>query len=481
MSDSLRRDESAMASLSERPGTVLGTQTEPDVWRGAGARIGFALVVIVLTWVGEEFASITASAWWYQRLVFGVPLHYPLLAGVLLLLTPIVIRTPVFPFSRSLHYAGLWRWSVAAVAAVALSIGIGLLNQSAELFVDWRNLAVLALVAAVAARWLADQPWRRWVITDMAIAYGVMSTLSLTNWILGGGSALLGVRVPIGYLNNLFLAAFAAIVATDFWLDQKGGTARSAYRRALGWAAISSTLVVALSFRRSLWLLLVAGMSLVAWRALRARRFSPRKVLAISLLGSLFASILLVSIGSDALAERISSINPTSDNRLAVTNSDHLGDIADAWDVVNESPIVGLGVGSFYETSRIVGWKTRSFEVHNAFLHSWLKFGVFGLIVYIGFHVRWIMGFFKAGKVGWLAGSVGAGIYLLADQVPASIQTWAYGSFQLSIQRGILLAALLVAVIETDARALPATKSSLVGDDRDFRLGPPGGIPVSAA
>ena len=156
--------------------------------------------------------------------ILGVPLHYPLLAGVLLLLAPTILRTPVFPFSRSLRSAGLWRWSVAAVVAVGLSFGVGLLRQSVELFADWRNLAVLALVAAAAARWLANQPWRRWVITDMAIAYGVMSSLSLGIWMLGGGSVLLGVRIPIWYFNNLFLAAFAAIVATDFWLEQKEGT-----------------------------------------------------------------------------------------------------------------------------------------------------------------------------------------------------------------------------------------------------------------
>ena len=295
------------------------------------------------------------------------------------------------------------------------------------------------------------------------------------------GTVFFGVRVPNWYFNNLSLAAFAAIVATEFWLDQRDGTVGPAYRRALGWAAISSTLVVALSFRRSLWLLLVAGLSLVAWRAFRTGRFSPRKVLAITLLGSLFVSILLVSIGTEALAERISSINPTSDNRLAATNSDHLGDIADAWDVVNAEPDRRTWRGVFLRDEPHRGLEDPIVRGSQCVSSRWLKFGVFGLIVYIGFHVRWIMGFFKAGRVGWLAGSVGAGIYLLADQVPASIQTWAYGSFQLSIQRGILLAALLVAVIETDARALPATKSSLVGDDRDFRLGPPGGIPVSAA
>jgi hypothetical protein len=53
----------------------------------------------------------------------------------------------------------------------------------------------------------------------------------------------------------------------------------------------------------------------------------------------------------------------------------------------------------------------------------------------------------KAGKAG-MVGGVGAGMYLLADLVPASIQTWAYGSFQQSIHRGVILAALLVAVAD---------------------------------
>ena len=336
------------------------------------------------------------------------------------------------------------------------SFGIGLLNHSVELFADWRNFAVLAVgdrlcskvagepaVATLGDHGHGDRLWG-----DVGI--------SLANWALGGGSVFFGVRMPIWYFPNLFLAAFAAIVATDFWLEQNERTARPAYSRALGGAAISSTLVVALSYRRSVWLLLVAGMSLVAWRALRARHLSPRKWLTISLSGSLLAAILLLSVGTEALSERISSINPTSDNRLASTNSDHLGDLADAWDVVAESPVVGIGAGAYYETNRIVGWKVRSFEVHNAFLNAWLKFGLLGLVVYIGFHIRWIAALFRAGRAG-LVGGAGAGIYLLADQVPALIQTWAYGSFQVSIQRGVLLAALLVSVVDTARIARPET------------------------
>lgn len=450
MSDSSEPGGSTITSITEHPEPRAAITSS----RGTLARVVFALIVVLLTWLGEEYSRDTSS-WWYGHVIFGVPIHYPLLVALLLLLTPFVLRAPVFPFSRSLRLVGLWRWSVAAVVAVGLSLGIGLLRNSDELFVDWRNVAVLALVAAIAARWLAAQPWRRWVITDLAITYGVMTTISLFSWILGGGSVLFGVRIPIWYFNNLYLAAFAAIVATDFWLEQREGSARSAYDRAVGWAAISSTLVVALSYRRSVWLLLVAGMTLVAWRALRARHLSSRKFATISALGALFLVILLLSIGTEALAERIASINPTSENRLASTNSDHLGDILDAWDVVAENPVAGAGVGAYYETDRIAGWKTRSFEVHNAFLNSWLKFGLLGLVVYIGFHVRWIMAYFKAGKLGWLAGSAGAGIYLLADQVPASIQTWAYASFQLSIHRGILLAALLVAAAESNAGERP--------------------------
>jgi hypothetical protein len=441
----------------------------------SASRVGLALIVVALTWVGEEFPSIDPRPWWYQRDFLGVPLHYPLLAGVLLILAPILLRTPVFPFSRALRVAKLWRWSVAALVAVVLSLIVGLLRQSGELFADWRNLAVLALVAAVSARWLAAQPWRRWVITDMAIAYGAMSSLSLANWIVGGGTVTFGVRVPNWYFNNLSLAAFAAIVATEFWVNHQQGAARP-YRLALGGAALASTLVVFLSFRRSLWLLLVAGLCIVGWMAFRRGSLSPRKLLAATVLGSLVVAILLLSIGSEALAERISSINPTSDNRVAATNADHLGDIADAWDVIMTNPISGLGVGSYYETSRIVGWKTRSFEVHNAMLQSWLKFGLLGLIVYIGFNVRWIMAFLKAGRVGWLAGSVGAGIYLIADQVPALMQTWAYGSVQLSVHRGILLAALLVAVMEKHAPAWSSTASAPAWSE-DPRAVAPSGSP----
>jgi O-antigen ligase len=217
--------------------------------------------------------------------------------------------------------------------------------------------------------------------------------------------------------------------------------------RALGVSTAVSGLIVVLSFRRSFWLLLASGIAIVVWRSISLRKWNSNRALLASVGIVVGLGMAVASFGGQALAERLESLNPLSENDLAVSNADHLGDIADAWSVVSANPVVGLGIGTYYQTKRISGWKLTSFEVHNAFLNAWLKFGLLGLITYIGFHFRWIVGLFRSGRSSFI-GIVGAGVYLLAEQVPSLIQTWPYNSFQISVHHGILLAVCLLGVAE---------------------------------
>ena len=83
------------------------------------------------------------------------------------------------------------------------------------------------------------------------------------------------------------------------------------------------------------------------------------------------------------------SFSPTSESVYSTTNQDHLNDLLEAWEEIRASPIVGLGIGRFYETPLLTPWKETSFEVHNALLQVWLKFGLIGLIAFLGFHLAW--------------------------------------------------------------------------------------------
>ena len=48
----------------------------------------FVSLVLGITWLGEEFPVDGAANLWYGESVLGVPLHYPLYAGLILLLAP---------------------------------------------------------------------------------------------------------------------------------------------------------------------------------------------------------------------------------------------------------------------------------------------------------------------------------------------------------------------------------------------------------
>ena len=83
----------------------------------------------------------------------------------------------------------------------------------------------------------------------------------------------------------------------------------------------------------------------------------------------------------------------SADTEFGADNADHVLDIADAWDQVRQSPVMGIGLGTSYPTWRIKNWKTESVMVHNAPLHVWLKYGLAGLVCYLWFHLallRWL-------------------------------------------------------------------------------------------
>lgn len=409
----------------------------------ARPRLAFAALLFATTWVGDEFDSgRTVAPWFEQSPLFGIPYHYFLFAVLVAALAPVVLRQSPFPFSASLRLAALWRWGVAGFALIAFYFGLALVNGADELFVDWRNFVVIAVVAGMSARWLSRQPWRQVALIDAAILFGCLATLDLLGWLLGGGDDVLGVRVPVWYHIKVLLIAFAAIVATDVWINENSDLGRW-HRRVLPAIAAISSLVVVMSFRRSFWLMLLAGLGMVAWRAARLR--SIARLSRAVFVGVFVLLGAVIALGPDTLAERAQSFSLSSANRFSVTNSDHLGDLLDAWHVIQENPVLGLGIGTFCATDAIIDWKDQSFEVHSAVLNAWLKFGVLGVVVYIGFHLRWIRAALRI-PPSVMCGSTGAGIFLIGVQIHALLQTWPYASFQLSVAHGVILGALLVGV-----------------------------------
>ena len=418
-------------------------------WSGGSAgRICFVLVVLFWTALGED---LPGGGWrfWYEQEFLGIPTYYVYLAATLALLLPFTLATPRVSLISALSKARLVPWILVAWAAVVLALVRAILDGAPDPFVDWRDLFVLAVVAAMAFRWLSAQPWRDWVLIDVAIGYGLVSLVYLVIWALGGGVTVFGLRVPTFHNALLYMGVFGGLALVLVWAT----TIREApvlYGALVRLGAVTNSVLVLLSFRRSWWLAWGVGMAVVLYSLLRKRWESGRGALGISLalLGMVVAAFVI--LGTETVLARLESFLPGSENEFTATNEDHFNDIRDALQVVSRQPIIGYGIGQFYETNLISDWKTESFDVHNALLHAWLKFGILGAAGYLGFHITWIRSSWRASKASAIPspGLAAAALYLAGNMLGTIVGTWPYRSVQLAIFHGVLLTVLAIAVTE---------------------------------
>lgn len=373
--------------------------------------------------------------------MFGIPISYPIIVGVLGLVLLYTKRQRALPLKGRLAELGLWRWVVLGWLTLIVALVMAILQQSEDPFVDWRNWAVIALATVVLARFLEDAPFRRFVLSDLAVAYGVIATIHLVLWAGGGGSNVYDVRVPLFNGYDLSLSIFASLVASATWLEQLPEH-RGIYRHLLAGTAIASSGLVVLSFRRSWWGFLFVGLAIVGWDAARRRKIGLGLALRLTLMTGIVVLAAVAMLGTENVGERLASFNPVSDNQYSSTNVDHVNDLIDAMRVIRRGPLLGLGIGRTYETNLIANWKPESFEVHNAFLNVWLKFGLVGLVAFVGFHLACTRALWRAGHLG-APSLIGAGTALLAEQIVGLVQPWVYASLQYSLHRAVVLAVLV--------------------------------------
>lgn len=407
----------------------------------AHGRFLFAAAVVFLTFVGQEY---TDDGWilWYQTRIFDIPIQYLVFGGLVFLLWPVLLQRPPINLTNRLRLLGLWPWVVMAWITLIVALAVGLLRQANAPFKDWRNWVVLAVTAIVAAKLLSDRHWKRFVLTDLAIGYGALSVVHLGLWLGGGGTEFFDVRVPLADFYDLSLAIFAVIVAAEAWIRGFPDMSRG-YVLALRLTVIASSILVMLSFKRSLWaVLIISTIGIGVW-AVRVGGSSRRAAFKLAATVGLVAVISVISFGPDTVGARLASFNPFADGAYTETNEDHVNDVRDALSVIAREPLLGVGIGTTYETELIAEWKSESFEVHNAFVNSWLKFGLLGLVTYVGFHVALGVAFLRSGS-SRVVGFTAAGITLFAEQVMSMVQTWPYGGIGFTMARGVMLGVLLV-------------------------------------
>ena len=261
------------------------------------------------------------------------------------------------------------------MAAIAFAMIYGWLQGGDNLFFDWRALALGVGLYGVFGMWVQSEEEAGWAVQLFAGYIALRVSLIFVDFARGGGDVIVGVRIPVFDGPTLSAAVFAAVLALCL-SDTSASRGRSLLWSATGAAGY---LLVLMCFRRTFWTELGVAtlLLLLAQKQRRARKL-------------LLATAAIVGVAAalgPSFYERMQSMDFMQDEtEFSQGNPDHVGEVVDAWEQVQQHPVIGIGLGRSFETSRIQGWKEESVMVHNAPLHVWLKYGLLGLACYVWFH-----------------------------------------------------------------------------------------------
>jgi len=264
---------------------------------------------------------------------------------------------------------------IGFLLAIALAAIRGSLLGGANLFCDWRALALGVGMYVVFAMWLQTQDDVRSAMLLFAVFMTVRIGLFGWEFVGGGGDMVVGVRIPVFDGPTLSAVVFTVILAQCMSDGSAGLTQK------LLWTGLSTggCLLVLLCFRRTFWAELAIGTVIlfVIQKPGRAQKLLLATVVVATTVG----------IMGPTFFERVQSLNFSSnESEFSQDNPDHVGEVLDAWEQVQKQPVLGIGMGRSFQTLRVPTWKEESVMVHNALLHVWLKYGLLGLVSYIWFH-----------------------------------------------------------------------------------------------
>ncbi|MGB8887824.1 MAG: O-antigen ligase family protein [Candidatus Korobacteraceae bacterium] len=340
-------------------------------------------------------------------------------------------RGKTIRFPRTLAFPGL-----AFLGCVGLAMAYGNAHGGSNFFFDWRGLALGIGLYFVWSFWIQRPNEFDFALRFFALYMAVRIALLYALYAVGYRDTLLGVSIPIFDGPALSCIVFTGLLAF--------GYQEAAKRRIekLLWSGLAAAayVIVLLCFRRTYWGELGVGTFILL---LLRKRHRLRSVV--------FAAATLcvaTAVLGNSFSSRIQSLDVTSaDTEFSADNADHLLDLADAWDQVRQSPVMGIGLGTSYATWRIKNWKTESVMVHNAPLHVWLKYGLAGLACYLWFHIallRWLYRRTRqsAPNDAFLSAAFA---YLTAQfAVTLGFAPWPYSELQLTTLMSFLLAGAVI-------------------------------------
>jgi len=324
----------------------------------------------------------------------------------------------------------------AFLVCVAIAIAYGDMHKGSNFFFDWRGLALGIGLYFVWSFWMQRPGDLDLAVRLFAVYMAARIALLYMLYLSGYRDTLLGVSIPIFDGPALSCIVFTALLAFRY----QETTNHQLGKLLWGGLAAAAYLIVLLCFRRTYWGEL--GLGTLILLLLRKRH-------RIRIMVLLAATICIAAgvLGS-SFSSRVQSLDVTRvDTEFSADNADHLLDLADAWDQVRQSPLMGIGLGTSYPTWRIKNWKTESVMVHNAPLHVWLKYGLLGLACYLWFHLallRWLQCRSKK-QTPTSAFFAVAFAYLTAQFVMTlGFAPWPYSELQLTTLISFILALVVI-------------------------------------
>jgi len=261
------------------------------------------------------------------------------------------------------------------LSAIVVAMIYGLLHGGVNLFFDWRALALGIGLYCVFAMWLRRPEDAHSAVSLFAGYMGLRVAFIYAAFFRGGGDEIVGVRIPVFDGPTLSAIVFTAVLAV-LMSDATGDRWQKLMWMSLGAA---SYMLVLLCFRRTFWAELGIATALLL---LIQKRRRGRK-----LMRAMVALAVVSAILGPAFYARLQSLDITThESEFSQDNADHVGEVLDAWEQVQQHPVMGIGLGRSFQTLRIQDWKEESVMVHNAPLHVWLKYGLLGLAGYVWFH-----------------------------------------------------------------------------------------------
>lgn len=199
--------------------------------------------------------------------------------------------------------------------------------------------------------------------------------------------------------DSVYIALFAFALLISTFNSSSGSVSGFVFRGSYVLRVVLSSLILAtvvLSMRRGGILALLV--CFCVWFVLR-----KRGSWVILLLGGIGMALLVsgdVILGSKMLPNAFYDIADRflGKGQAYKSNLGHTQDLADGWEEVKKHLVLGKGLGARIESNRalIHGADVQeNIYVHQAHLHSWLKFGLAGLFFYVASMLMLIQGCFK--------------------------------------------------------------------------------------